>query len=309
MATASANAISHGLTTARPIVPGESVEEWQTYINGVIVHWKPDGTMEVALVERLALLLWRLRRVVAYETAITSVGLDEAAVIPKYDADDEAEDSRNRRTVVNEASRVYRAEQNLDKIRERQQGMIAENCVLQLLDGQPDELGLQGRLIGKMFAVLNRLLQQSNPGATFDFATTSFFRGLGVPDEHCKKPYSWPGWTVGLMRMAVDQVVTLYKTTLKDLLDTSANLRADEIREAEAKVAELRERVATSVSRRVMRAMLPNKELLDKIQRYEAHLGRQLQQTLNSLERLQAARAGLDVPPPAAATVTIDDGK
>jgi hypothetical protein len=46
-------------------------------------------------------------------------------------------------------------------------------------------------------------------------------------------------------------------------------------------------------------------ELTDQLTRYEAHLGRQLQQTLVQLERLQALRAGEYVAPPALAEVGV----
>jgi hypothetical protein len=57
-----------------------------------------------------------------------------------------------------------------------------------------------------------------------------------------------------------------------------------------------------------LRAALPDAPTLDRVTRYEAHLSRQMLQALHTLERLQAARAGRDVPPPAAADVTVDAG-
>jgi hypothetical protein len=52
--------------------------------------------------------------------------------------------------------------------------------------------------------------------------------------------------------------------------------------------------------------MLPDASTLDRVMRYEAHVSRQLLQTLHTLERLQAARAGEPVPPPAALDVTVN---
>jgi hypothetical protein len=45
--------------------------------------------------------------------------------------------------------------------------------------------------------------------------------------------------------------------------------------------------------------------LTDQLTSYEAHLGRQFQQTLVQLERLQALRAGHYVTPPAMAEVGV----
>ena len=52
--------------------------------------------------------------------------------------------------------------------------------------------------------------------------------------------------------------------------------------------------------------MLPNETVEGKITRYESHLGRQLQQTLTQLERLQAVRAGIPVVPPLAVEVGVN---
>jgi hypothetical protein len=44
---------------------------------------------------------------------------------------------------------------------------------------------------------------------------------------------------------------------------------------------------------------------LEKIQRYESHVSRQLQQALHTLERLQKMKAGESVPAPAVLDVTV----
>ena len=47
-----------------------------------------------------------------------------------------------------------------------------------------------------------------------------------------------------------------------------------------------------SIAKAVSRRMLPSSDNMEKIMRYEAHLHRQLQQTLHELEALQARRKG-----------------
>jgi hypothetical protein len=46
---------------------------------GIVQSLAPADALESELAGRVALCLWRLRRVVAYETGVTAVGLDEAA--------------------------------------------------------------------------------------------------------------------------------------------------------------------------------------------------------------------------------------
>jgi hypothetical protein len=63
------NAISHGIASARLVVPGESATEWEGSRQAIVDALAPAGPVEMALAERVATALWRLRRVAAYETA------------------------------------------------------------------------------------------------------------------------------------------------------------------------------------------------------------------------------------------------
>jgi hypothetical protein len=63
------NALSHGVTSARLVVLGESREAWAEHCQRVLEALVPVGPVEAALAERVASTLWRLRRVTAYEEA------------------------------------------------------------------------------------------------------------------------------------------------------------------------------------------------------------------------------------------------
>ena len=94
---------------------------------------------------------------------------------------------------------------------------------------------------------------------------------------------------------------------VKDCRKDAAGTRQD-IETLEKKVKELRRQVKAREHRHRhrQRRMLADDVTLNKITRYEAHLSRQMLQALHTLEQLQAARAGRDVPPPAALDVTVD---
>jgi hypothetical protein len=62
------NALTHGIASARLVVPGESPTEWELSRQGIVDTLGPAGPVELALAERVATTLWRLRRVTAYET-------------------------------------------------------------------------------------------------------------------------------------------------------------------------------------------------------------------------------------------------
>src|SRR5262249_27432121 len=76
-AQSSKNALRHGVYSALPVVPGlEWSEDWETHRFGILQSLAPEGMLEEALAERVALCFWRLNRVHRYETAITAVGLE-----------------------------------------------------------------------------------------------------------------------------------------------------------------------------------------------------------------------------------------
>ena len=65
------NAVSHGITATSPVIEGESREDWQRHLAGIIESISPEGDLEGALAGRVANLLWRLHRVTRYQTAET----------------------------------------------------------------------------------------------------------------------------------------------------------------------------------------------------------------------------------------------
>lgn len=56
-------------------------------------------------------------------------------------------------------------------------------------------------------------------------------------------------------------------------------------------------------------AIVPDDSTLNRVSRYEAHLGRQLQAALDQLERLQRLRASEDVPAPARLDLAVKGGR
>ncbi len=65
----SANATQHGILSRHLILPGESRAEIDALLQQLMTEPQPVGTLEQALVERMAVALWRQRRLVAAETA------------------------------------------------------------------------------------------------------------------------------------------------------------------------------------------------------------------------------------------------
>ncbi len=69
-AAASRNAVTHGLTTTCGLLPGEKLEDFSLLRDRIFARFAPCDVLEDELVERIASLLWRLRRIPAFEAAL-----------------------------------------------------------------------------------------------------------------------------------------------------------------------------------------------------------------------------------------------
>jgi len=69
----SQNAVKHGLTAHR-IIPGEDAQEHLNFRVQLINAYKPKFRNETELVERIADLLWRMKRFAAFEAALLRWG-------------------------------------------------------------------------------------------------------------------------------------------------------------------------------------------------------------------------------------------
>lgn len=90
----SQNAIRHGLRAAAVLVTGEDPAAFDQLHAGVVADLAPEGALEEELVDRVAVLLWRLRRVVLAETAAAKQSaMDGEASIEKASTEIHGESS------------------------------------------------------------------------------------------------------------------------------------------------------------------------------------------------------------------------
>lgn len=82
--SASTNAVTHGLRSPRPVVTGwESADEWEEFLAAVLAALKCRNVAEAAIGERLASVIWRLRRVNGFESAVIADRVAQAAELGK----------------------------------------------------------------------------------------------------------------------------------------------------------------------------------------------------------------------------------
>jgi hypothetical protein len=69
-ASSARNATRHGLTGGPAVLPSESQEEYDAFLQSTIETWRPRTTAELDLVHQMAVARWRIRRIEPMEAAI-----------------------------------------------------------------------------------------------------------------------------------------------------------------------------------------------------------------------------------------------
>jgi hypothetical protein len=96
----SLNALKHGLTSRRVVLPYEDQAEYDRLLKELLDESKPAGTLEFELVNDIAAAIWRLRRVRGRECDLAEVALglktskqarEEFALMMRYTASIERE--------------------------------------------------------------------------------------------------------------------------------------------------------------------------------------------------------------------------
>src|SRR5262249_31068235 len=154
----------------------------------------PAGALEVELAGRVALSLWRLRRVAAYETAVTALGGHGVA-----------EEARAPDPYTPGKSDQERLQKALDDLRQQQETVDAWEGTLRLLEqlsDLPDDAPVDGGDVEGALQDVNCNL----PGDGADPGDEDFLAGLGVPDDELDNAWRWDGWTAGIVRQAVEQM-------------------------------------------------------------------------------------------------------
>jgi hypothetical protein len=73
---ASRNALKHGIFSKVILFPSESRERYDSLLAGLWEHFRPIEMLEEVLVEKLAVMIWRYRRLISAETAEIEAGED-----------------------------------------------------------------------------------------------------------------------------------------------------------------------------------------------------------------------------------------
>lgn len=261
------NATAHGMRALVPVIPGEDASVWEGHRGEVVDALAPVGAVEESLAERIALLLWRLGRVARYEMEAVHISQEEidAAVASRWRySSDEHETTDYGKT--------------LDAVREHVDEAAKDLKLIERIKRIPDD-----RAVPKDAALTIIYMASSEAEIDeeeFEYPVPGF--PADAPIEDVKR------WTAGMVRGCLDALAKHCERTVDDLLASCVYGRTRTMIRASV-TAKLWERQTDRYRRE--RILLEGPDL-DRVMRYEAHLHRQMVQTLHELEAMQERRAG-----------------
>jgi hypothetical protein len=275
------NAVKHGLFYKDVLLEDESRAEYASLLIGLMEDLQPQGKLESVLVENLAVLFWRKRRLLQAENALISENKVFTPADCAWKLRVEAMDaSRNAITsggllkysnnsfVVRDAIEILTSFRTIVAA----VGFHKDCYALQKLYGENQDVGapLSPRLPNedsakKMVEVFIKYVGESDDrsnSVTSDADTSK----IGAPTEaECRKEMA------GLIDEQIERLTVQAKT-----------LTAEEMTRAHYKMSA---------------AVIPGQDVSDRLMRYESHFSREIDRTLNRLERLQRTRKGQSLPP------------
>src|SRR5215203_310906 len=263
------NATRHGIRSPAPVVPGvEEKADWEEHRDGILESLFPEGHLELVLAERVALLSWRLRRVIRYETETIALYQER---------------------VENDLARERRFESGPDHpeaVRGNAKSAREEHSLLKRFAKMEDDKPLSAL---DADSVIWYAMECADKVAEGEVDPEELLESVSVPglaDSDSWEGYE--GWTAGLVRAVIETVARAIDEEPEDLLEAATRSARFKV-ERTKREAEKVERDLRNMARE---RLLPDEKTLEKVARYEAHLSRGLYKALHELEALQVRRAG-----------------
>jgi len=271
------NALRHGLRALQTVVPGEAPEEWEAHRIGVVEDLKPEGAVELALAEQVAAKLWRLGRVVRHETDVIAIGQDRDELAYAHEAahTGKTEYLRRKQGVAIRED----VEEAASALRTARGKLTRRDEAIRLLESLPtmgpdvelpwefaEDLMHAVSVDEKTASKLEKECETNESGFVSRHALDLLTR-KGNPEEMTKSLAEF--WREGRkdFEKAIRKAAGKYKRALRRYEAALERLRGSR--------------------------GLPDEAVLDKIQRYEAHLERGLHKALERLQTLQEARGAV----------------
>jgi hypothetical protein len=242
--------------------------DWEEHRDGVLESLSPEGHLETMLAERVALLSWRLHRVVRYET-------ESIALYQERAEDDLARERRfqsgpdHPEAVRGDAKRTREEHRLLKRF-----AKLKDEKVLSFFDAETV-------IWGAMECAEKVAEGEADPEELLQSVSVS-----GLPDSDSWEGYE--GWTAGMVRKVIEAVAQVTGEEPDELMEAATR---SALWKAERSKLEA-EKVEQDLKNMARARLLPDEKTLEKVSRYETHLSRGLYKALHELEALQVRRSG-----------------
>lgn len=269
------NAVKHGILASEAVIrAGEGVEDAQAFgdiLNGLKGDFNPQSTLEELLLEKAAVILWRWRRVLRYELGAIRVQTDEAV----------------------EAWRTKQRERYQKALRDKElYSSLMENVTVEPWE-HTEDLEAEALEAEEFVKVVSCDDPLQDPHPRLWFWLGELAEGLKI---NVKKALGikirW-GWYEAELDGNPEAPGKLFNTLCVNLgkgpQEAWVWIRDRAESRLETAKRKLEKRLMAEERVRML-AALPHENALDKIMRYEAHLAREFDRTMNQLKMLLEAK-------------------
>ena len=273
------NALKHGLLAKEVVITigegAENPEEFNALLSDLMQQFRPEGTLEEILVEKIAVSYWRLRRAYKYEAGLIRNKLDNAT--DDYYDNTDWEDNK-----------CHRTDEEIDQDIKQEQECLEE------WDKDKKQLTAmhkEGKLLEETYDLEYNwkcLLDKVSDQVELDNETEEAPKEIRKFLNHNAK------WSD------------------EDIWQAHIELCNDKIKEHKGQIASFeKQKEKNKLRLQVINKLgsIPDKDELDRLLRYEGAIERQLYKAINQLERQQRLRNGDNVPAPLALDVDVNAGQ
>jgi hypothetical protein len=265
------NALRHGIFSEVTVLAGESSDEYGSLLEGLTEALQPENELEKLLVEKLAMLSWRYRRLLQAEGAEIQQGSEFLEWDQRMQRKHEAEMAKRRMPRETESYI-----QKLCLIPDIQNPEILEYCLTLLLELQ-NGIRSQGFDEKRDLSILGIIYGGNvNLRGTLINSYSGWLNTSRVPaEERQRKGNATPERCKDQMLSEIDAEIG----RLRDYREEQAGMELERTK------------------LEILRRKVPESEKLDRLLRYETSLERAFDRALSQLERMQRLRRGQPIAP------------
>jgi len=273
-ARSSRNAVKHGLRSRALVLPGEDVQDCESFLTETMASLQPRGRAAEELARQIAETMWMSRRFVGWHGALARIG--------------------ERNTPEPDRAKMSSIELQIAGIRKQitllQRDPASEVPLIVRLSLENQEAKVPPREVCDLyFALAEKHDLDEDPKKLEKYCLD-----LQVPAAAAQEPWRWSGWTIGLTRALVEKTVAEGNQSMDEVIaEAKAEWEAglqDQRTEARRKRAVLHEEIRKLEQEHqdlLTERIIAEDPRQDLVLRYDAAATRKLERLLKMFETAQ----------------------